>query len=68
MVTYQRYAELRDHAGFTDFAVAKQTGISPASISDWKTGKSVPKVDKLLKIAKVLDVTLNDLVEEEVAT
>ena len=68
MVTYQRYASLRDAAGLNDFKVSNMTGISPATISDWKTGKSTPKTDKLLKIAAALNVTLNDLVEQEVET
>lgn len=67
MVTYRRYSELRDNAGFTDARVAHMTGIAPATISDWKTGKSTPKVDKLIAIARVLNVSLNDLVEQEEA-
>lgn len=35
----------------TYYAVAKDLGFSPVVFSDWKTGKSMPKTDKLIKIA-----------------
>lgn len=41
--------------------VAKATGISPATLSDWKSGKSRPKQDKLKKIADYFGVTLEYL-------
>jgi transcriptional regulator with XRE-family HTH domain len=41
--------------------VAKDTGISQATLSDWKNGISVPKVDKLAKIADYLGVSLDYL-------
>mgnify|MGYP001025064518 FL=1 len=48
---YKKYAEARDFAGVTDYRVAKQTGISTATLTNWKYGRYTPKVDKLKKIA-----------------
>ena len=62
--TYNRYACLRDAKGYSDYRIAKETGIGTATISDWKNGLSVPKADKLLLIARVLDVQMEDLFEE----
>ena len=61
---YAKYAKRRDELNLTDFKVATETGIAPSSISDWKTGRSKPKLDKLAKIAKVLDVPLEFFLEE----
>ncbi len=61
---YTKYAQRRDELNLTDFKVATETGIAPSSISDWKTGRSKPKLDKLAKIAKVLDVPLEFFLEE----
>lgn len=40
---YKKYVELRDGKGVTDYAVAKETGISKSTFSDWKNGRSKPK-------------------------
>lgn len=58
---YNRYCELRDKKGYKNADISKLTGISKATISDWKNGKSKPKVDKLSKIAECLGVSVDYL-------
>jgi len=41
--------------------VSAETGISPATLSEWKNGKYVPKLDKLQKIADYFGVTVDYL-------
>lgn len=60
---YARYAKLRDKKGVTDYLVAKETGISAVTLSEWKSGKYNPKVDKLLKLAKFFDVPIEYFLE-----
>lgn len=67
-VTYQKYAELRDQRGMSDYRVSKETGIAQSTMSDWKNGLSTPKADKLMLIAKALDVRMEDLFEDEEVT
>ena len=62
---YKNYAVLRDFCGYTDYRVAKETGISPATLSSWKNGAYTPKIDKLLKIADLFGVTLEELIGKE---
>lgn len=64
-VVYDRYIEARDAKNATDYAVAKACGIGRSTFSDWKTGKSVPRMEKLAKIAAFLDVSLDWLVNGE---
>lgn len=42
----------------TAYKVAKDTGVSTSTLSDWKTGRSTPKVDKLKKIAEYFGVSV----------
>lgn len=41
--------------------VAKQLGISKATLSSWETGKSLPNIKQLYKMSKILGVPMEDL-------
>lgn len=56
---YGRYCEMRDRLGLRDSDVARLTGINKSTFSDWKTGRSVPKKEKLQKIADCFGVSIN---------
>ena len=58
MSSYENYAKLKETKGVNDFAVSKATGIAPATMSDWKNGRTEPKIDKLQKIAEYFNVSL----------
>lgn len=62
---YKKYAALRDKANVTDYRVASDTGITKSTSTDWKTGRSKPKFDKLLLLAKYFDVPVEYFAEEE---
>ena len=44
---YEIYCKLRDKRGVRDADVSKATGISKSTFSDWKSGRSNPKNEKL---------------------
>lgn len=48
----------------TPYRVSKDTGISQPTLSDWKTGRSKPKIDKLLKLAAYFDVDVTVFLNE----
>lgn len=60
---YEVYIRLRAEKGVRDFDVAKETGISPDVFSSWKKGYSVPKFDKLVKIADYFGVSIERFAE-----
>ena len=62
---YEIYAKLRDERGMTDYQVCKATNISTATMRCWKSGKYTPKIDRMVKIAKLFGVTLDELVGVE---
>ena len=39
--------------------VSRATGVGQSTFSDWKRGKSFPKIDKLLKIANHYRITVD---------
>lgn len=58
---YNRYCKLRDELGIKDATVANATGITKSTFSDWKSGRSVPKREKLQKISDYFGVSLDYL-------
>jgi transcriptional regulator with XRE-family HTH domain len=58
---YEYYAMLRDAKGLTDYKVAKLSGVSRSTLSDWKTGKHTPTFENISKIAKALGVEPSDI-------
>lgn len=46
----------------TQAELARQTGIDPANISMYCTGAHTPGIDKLVRIADALHVSLDELV------
>jgi transcriptional regulator with XRE-family HTH domain len=53
---YYKFEELLKRTGVTAYAVAKGTGIPSSTFSDWKKGKSSPKINKIQKIAEYFGV------------
>ena len=62
---YEIFEKLLMERGVTAYKVAKATGISTGSMTDWKIGRSAPKVDKLQKIADYFGVSVDYLLGNE---
>lgn len=60
---YSKFAKLLQENSETAYQVAKLTQISTSTLSDWKSGRSKPKVDKLRKIAEHFDVPVTYFLE-----
>lgn len=60
---YKKYVQLRDSLGVTDYRVASDTGIPKSTFSDWKSGRSEPKVNKLQKLANYFGVSIEYFLE-----
>ena len=53
---YQKYERIRNEKGVTDYEVSKNTGVSTATLSEWKKGTYQPKIEKISLIAKYFGV------------
>ena len=62
---YAKYVKLRDNKGVNDSTVSKATGVERSTFTDWKNGRSAPKLEKLVKIADYFGVTLDEFVRKE---
>lgn len=62
---YEVYQKLLDEKGLKNADTARATGISNMTLSDWKRGKSVPKSDKMQKIADYFGVSVEYLTKVE---
>lgn len=62
---YSRFVQLLQEKNITPYQVAKATGISQSTLSDWKTGRAKPKVDKLLKLAEFFKVPVDYFLKED---
>ena len=60
---YEKYVELRDSRGISDYRVSEETGITKSTFSDWKNGRSSPKIEKLKILADYFGVDINYFLE-----
>lgn len=58
---YEVFEQLLQKHAVSAYKVAKETGITQSTLSDWKRGKSTPKTSNLQKIADYFSVTLDYL-------
>ena len=59
---YSKFEKLLNEKGVTAYEVSKATGIPNSTFSDWKTGKSKPKIEKLKKIAEYFQSPITELI------
>jgi transcriptional regulator with XRE-family HTH domain len=57
-----RIKEIREAKGMTAAELAKAVNTTPVSISRYETGKRKPSIFKAAEIAKVLNVTVDELI------
>ncbi len=58
---YARFEALLRARNLTVYRVSKGTGIAASTFSDWKSGRSTPKADKLARIADFFSVSMDTL-------
>ena len=55
---YKKFSTLLEENNKTAYQVSKDTGIAQSVLSDWKTGRCKPKVDKLKILADYFGVSI----------
>ena len=61
---YEKYVEIRDSKNLTDYRVSEDTGNTKSTFSDWKSGRSKPKLDKLKILAGYFGVSIEYFLED----
>lgn len=62
---YEKFQALLDKTNKTSYQVAKDTGVSTATLSSWKNGIYAPKADKLLILAKYFNVPIEYFLSDD---
>lgn len=62
---YEIFEKLLKEHGVTAYRVAKETGVTTATLTSWKQGKYTPKPEKMQKIADYFGVSLTYLMTGE---
>lgn len=63
----EKIKSAREGLGLTQTRLAEKANIAQSIISDVEQGGRMPRIDTLIKIAKALDTTVSELLEEEIA-
>ncbi|WP_419156949.1 helix-turn-helix transcriptional regulator [Rossellomorea sp. BNER] len=58
-----RIGEFIDKSPFKNEYVRQYMGVSKNALSLWRSGKSIPSVEKSFKLSRLLGVTVEDLFE-----
>ena len=64
---YEKFEELLKKNNVTAYRVAKETGVTTATLTSWKQGKYTPKREKLQQIADYFGVSVEYFTGEEPA-
>lgn len=61
---YDKFLTLLKERKVTAYQVSKETGVATATLTEWKKGTYIPKIDKLKKIADYFGVTIDYFLEQ----
>ncbi len=64
----ERLAKLRKEKGLSQEALAKEIGVSRQAISKWERAEASPDTDNLIALAKLYNMTLDDLLKTSHST
>ena len=65
MTLADKLKEARKNAGFTQIELAEKLCVSRQAVTKWESGKGIPDVDNLRMIAKVLNVSIDFLLDDD---
>ena len=58
-----KFAKLRKSKNITQIKLAEQLGVSNRTVSAWETGIATPKIKMIKKIAELLNVSSDEVLE-----
>lgn len=60
--------KIRVSRGMRQYELANRMGVKQASVSAWESGKAMPSAENLLKLADILDCSVDVLLGREPAS
>lgn len=65
IVSYEKYAALRDMKNLNDHTVAKRANVPKQCISDWKLGKTELSLQNVIRIADLFEIKIEEILERK---
>jgi len=65
MTLAEKILALRTEQGLSQGDLAEKLEVSRQSVSKWETGQATPDLDKIIKLADLFGVTVDELIREE---
>ena len=59
--------KIRESRGMLQYELANRMGVKQASVSAWESGKAMPSAEKLLKLADILECTVDAILGRDSA-
>ena len=56
---------LREEKNISQIQLAAALGISQQAVAKWETGEAMPRAEKLSILAKILNCTIDDILNDE---
>jgi len=65
LFSYEKFEELCQKQNLTAYQVSIKSGVATSTLTSWKQGKYIPKIEKIQKIADLFGVPVTDFLESE---
>lgn len=62
----QKISKLREERGWSQTDLGKKVGVNQRYVSTWETGRNMPHVETLIRLAQVFEVSVDYLVLDDV--
>lgn len=59
--------KIRESRGMLQYELANRMGVKQASVSAWESGKAMPSAENLLKLADILECTVDAILGRDTA-
>lgn len=56
---------MRERAGLTQLQLSEMIGVPQSTIASWETNRAMPRVKRLVQLAKLLNCSVEELLETD---
>ncbi len=61
----EKIFELRKSKGLSQEELGEKVGVSRQTVSKWEVGKTIPEFEKIILLAKIFEISIDELAEED---